>query len=336
MKPRIISFVTIFLFILSTLQAQQVIRIGIIGLDTSHSPAFIKLLNGEEAPSQYKDFRIVAAYPYGSKRIENSAKRIPGYIEEAKKYDVKIVESIAELLKQVDCVMLETNDGNMHLDQAIEVLKAGKPMFIDKPVAANLTEAIAIFQLAKKYNVPIFSSSALRFVPKNQEFRKGAHGKVFGADCYSPSASEPSHPDFSWYGIHGVETLYTIMGTGCTEVSRVSAEGTDVVTGLWSDGRIGTFRGIRAGSGGYGGTVFCEKSIVQAGTYEGYAVLLTEILQFFRTKEIPVTEEETLEIFTFMEASNESKRQNGALISMKSILEKGKKEADAVIRSKKL
>jgi len=110
----------------------------------------------------------------------------------------------------------------------------------------------------------------LRFVPKNVDLRNGKYGKVLGADCYSPAPSEPSHPDFSWYGIHGVEILYTIMGTGCKEVARMSSEGTDVVTGLWEDGRLGTFRGNRTGKHIYGGTAICDSGAVIAGGYEGY------------------------------------------------------------------
>ena len=315
-------------------QAQNTIRVGMIGLDTSHSPAFIQLLNGEDAKPEYKGYKITAAYPYGSQTIESSYKRIPGYTEEARKYNVKIVNSIEELLKEVDCVMLETNDGNLHLEQALEVMKTGKPMFIDKPIAAHLNDAIAIFMLAKKYNAPMFSSSSLRFAPRNQELRNGVHGKVIGADCYSPATNEPSHADFSWYGIHGVEILYTIMGMGCTEVTRTSTPGTDVVTGLWEDGRIGVFRGLRDGKTDFGGTVYCEKSIVPAGGYDGYADLLVEVVKFFRTKEAPVTEAETLEIFTFMEASNESKRQNGAPVSLQATFEKAKKQAEKIVRNR--
>ena len=290
------------------IQAQKVIKIGIIGLDTSHSPAFIGLLNSEDPKPEHEGFRVVAAYPYGSKTIENSFKRIPVYTEKAKENGVEIVSSITELLEKVDCVMLETNDGNLHLEQAIEVLKSGKPMFIDKPVAADLVDAIAIFKLADQYNVPIFSSSALRFVPKNVDLRNGKYGKVLGADCYSPAPSEPSHPDFSWYGIHGVEILYTIMGTGCKEVARMSSEGTDVVTGLWEDGRLGTFRGNRTGKHIYGGTAICDSGAVIAGGYEGYACLLTEILKFFKTKLVPVSATETLELFTFIRCCHKSKK----------------------------
>ncbi|MCL1822266.1 MAG: Gfo/Idh/MocA family oxidoreductase [Prolixibacteraceae bacterium] len=336
MKIKYFALFPCFFFVFATLAAQNEIKVGIIGLDTSHSSAFIKLLNSETPQPGHEGFKVVAAYPYGSQTIESSAKRIPEYTEEAKKYKVKIVGSIRELLDEVDCILLETNDGNLHLEQAEEVMKSGKPMFIDKPLAANLPEAIAIFLLAKKYDALIFSSSALRFTPRNQELRRGEHGRIVGADCYSPATGEPSHTDFSWYGIHGVETLFTVMGPGCREVTRVSTEGTDVVTGLWEDGRIGTFRGCREGKTDYGGTVFCESLIIPAGGYEGYVALLTEILLFFQTKTVPVSEAETLDIFTFMEASNESKRQNGKPVSMGETFEKGLKEAEKILEKRKM
>jgi hypothetical protein len=329
-SKRILSFIALLVGgIFFALQAQ--VKIGIIGLDTSHATAFTKLLNGEDKKAEYSDFQIVAAYPYGSKTIKSSMDRIPGYIEEVEKYGVEIVNSIADLLTKVDCVMLETNDGNIHLEQAEEVFKAGKIVFIDKPIGASLAQAIAIFDLAVKYDVPVFSSSALRFSKQTLKIRSGEFGEVLGADCYSPAKGEPSHPDFSWYGIHGVETLFTVMGTGCKSVNRMSAEGTDVVVGLWEDGRIGTFRGIREGKAGYGGTAFTSKGIEPVGGYDGYGDLLAEILKFFKTRVAPVSEKETLEIFTFMEASNQSKRNGGKIISMETTFKEGQKQARKLI-----
>ena len=328
-----ITFLLIFLLLMGffSLAVGQV-KIGIIGLDTSHSTAFTKFLNGEDKKEEFKDFRIVAAYPYGSKTIKSSFDRIPGYTKQVEELGVEIVPSIAELLKKVDCVLLETNDGNLHLEQANEVFKSGKIMFIDKPIGASLAQTIAIFELSKKYNVPIFTSSALRFVKQAQKLRNGELGRVIGADCYSPATSEPSHPDFGWYGIHGVETLFTVMGTGCVSVNRMSADSTDVVVGKWADGRIGTFRGIQQGKSGYGGTAFTTSGIVLVGTYEGYESLLSEILNFFRTRVVPVSEKETIEIFTFMEASNESGRKGGKIISMNETYRKGVKDAQKLIR----
>ena len=332
MKLRIILSVILsgFLFV-----SHAQMKIGIIGLDTSHSIAFTKFINGTDKKEEYKDFQIVAAYPYGSKTIKSSYDRIPGYIEQVKEMGVEIVSSIPELLDKVDCVLLETNDGNLHVEQAYEVFKAGKIMFIDKPIGANLGQAIAIYELSKKYNVPIFSSSALRYVPESQKLRDGELGEVQGVNTYTPGTLEPSHADMAWYGIHGIEALFTVMGTGCVSVNRMSSEGSDVIVGLWDDGRIGTVRAIREGHRPYDGHAFTDKGIVSTGKYQGYEPLLREILNFFTTGIPPVSEKETLEIFTFIEAADVSKSAKGKIISMEKTFKKGEKDARKLIRKLK-
>jgi hypothetical protein len=304
--------------------AQKGKRIGIIGLDTSHSVAFTKTFNSPNAGPEYGGYKVVAAYPKGSNDIESSVKRIPGYVEEVKKYGVKIVDSIKALLVEADVVMLETNDGRLHLEQAIPVFKAGKTVFIDKPIAAFLPDAIAIFNEAKRYNVPVFSSSSLRYAPTVQAIAQGKAGKVVGADVYSPAHLEKTHMDFSWYGIHGVEMLFTMMGLGCKSVTRTHTEDSDVVVGLWDDNRIGTFRGIRFKKSGYGGSVYGDQSIEALDGNGGYDPLLVEVVKFFQTGKAPVSPEETIEIFAFMEAADESKRQGGETVTLESVMQKAK------------
>lgn len=299
-------------------------RVGIIGLDTSHSVAFTEAFNDENAGPEFGGYKIVAAYPKGSNDIESSVKRIPGYIEDVKKQGVKIVDSIKALLSEVDVVLLETNDGRLHREQASQVLKAGKTMFIDKPMAASLKDVIAIFDEAKRYKVPVFSSSSLRYAPTAQAIAQGKVGNVLGADVFSPAHLEKTHPDFFWYGIHGVEMLFTIMGTGCKSVTRTHTADADVIVGLWQDDRIGTCRGIRYKKSGYGGNVYGEKAIEPLDGNGGYNPLLLEIVKFFQTEEAPVSPEETIEIFAFMEAADESKRQGGKVITLDSVLEKAR------------
>jgi len=302
-------------------------RVGIIGLDTSHCIAFTKILNDPDAAGDVAGYRVVAAYPQGSPDIESSVSRVPRYTKEIQEYGVEIVNTIGELLEKVDVVLLETNDGRPHLAQVLEVFKAGKPVFIDKPVAGSLADAIAIYAAAEKYQVPVFSSSSLRFMGTAQAVAKGKVGVVLGADTYSPASLESTHPDLFWYGIHGVEVLFTVMGTGCESVVRMHNEGTDLVVGTWHDGRIGAFRGIREGKGGYGGTAFGEDGIAVLGPYDGYRGLIVEIVQFFRTGVVPVSPAETIEIFAFMEAADESKRQGGASVKLETVLEKARIEA---------
>lgn len=284
-------------------------RIGIIGLDTSHSLAFTKWFNREDAESETGGYKVVAAYPHGSLDIVSSTSRIAPNTEEMKKQGVLITASIAELLNQVDVVCLETNDGRRHLEQALEVFKAGKTVFIDKPVTASLKDAIALYEAAEQFKVPVFSSSSLRYTANTKLVARGEFGAVLGAETFSPATIEKTHPDLFWYGIHGVEMLFAVMGTGCSSVYRSYSADADLVIGEWSDGRIGTFRGTRKGKADFGGTAFCEKANVQLGPFTGYVPLLEEVVKFFQTGRPPVSAKETLEIIAFMEAADRSRKK---------------------------
>jgi predicted dehydrogenase len=214
------------------------------------------------------------------------------------------------------------------LQQALPVLRAKKPLFIDKPVAGSLADAVEIYRVAAELKVPVFSCSALRFSSGIAGMRSNTRlGEVIGCEARGPCPIQPQHPDLFWYGIHGVETLFTIMGPGCERVSRVHTDGTELVVGVWSDGRIGTFRGIRSGQHDYGATVYGSKAVLPSGGFEGYQPLVAEIVQFFKTGTPPVSPEETLEIYAFMEAADESKRESGAAVDIKAVLERARQFA---------
>ncbi len=310
----------------------QTIRAGIIGLDTSHAIAFTKMLNATEPqPPELMGVRVVAAYPQGSKDIESSTKRVPELTEQVRQHGVEIVSSIEEMLEKVDVVFLESNDGRPHLEQLRPCLAAGKPTFIDKPIAGTLADAIRIFDEAAKARVPVFSSSSLRFGKDTQAVRGGSIGKVKQADTRSPSSVEPTHPDLFWYGIHGVESLFTVMGAGCVSVRRgVTDDGKIEVTGTWEGGRTGIFRESSDTRKGFGGSATGENGEqAAAGSFDGYEPLLHRIIHFFRTGEVPVTPAETLEIYAFMEAADESKRRGGAEVTLAEVMEKARAEIAA-------
>ena len=294
-------------------------RVGMIGLDTGHSVAFTKSLNDPLAGNKFGGYKVVAAYPNGTENIEVWKNRIPEFTEAVKSHGVEIVHSIEEMLQKVDVVLLTCIDGNKHFEQYIPVLKAGKRLFIDKPFAGSLRDAYKIVEAAQQYDVPMFSSSSLRYINGANEIVEGKIGKVIGAETYSPAIIEETHPDLFWYGVHGVEILFTIMGTGCKSVKRTFTENTDVVVGVWEDDRIGCFRGLRSGRRGYGGIVYGENEIEVLGEYTGYDTLLERITEFFSTGIVPVSAEETLEIFAFMQAAEESKKRGGISIDIESI-----------------
>jgi predicted dehydrogenase len=303
--------------------ADPELKVGIIGLDTSHVIAFTRVLNDPQAAADVAGCRVVAAYPKGSPDIESSTKRVPGYTEDIKKLGVEIVDSIDELVKRVDCVLLETNDGRPHLEQAIPCFKAGKPTFIDKPIAGSLADCIAIFEAAKKYNCPTFSSSSLRYGKGTQEVRGGSLGKISRCETSGTVSIEKTHPDLFWYGIHGVESLFTVMGTGCELVTRkTTADGKVEVVGQWVGGREGVFR-----EGRYGGKAVGEKGEGPVGDSAGYRPLIVDIVKFFRTKQPPIPQAETLEIYAFMEAADESKRRGGEPVEIEEVIEAARPQA---------
>ncbi len=302
---------------------QQIFRIGIIGLDTSHVTAFTDAINGTEEQPGIDGFRVVVAYPQGSADIESSVSRVPKFTQEMRDKGVEIVDSIAELLTKVDGVLLETNDGRPHLEQLRPVIAAKKPVFIDKPLAGSLTEVVAIFQLARKAGVPLFSSSSLRFGKNTQAVRNGSIGPVVSCEASSPCHLEKTHPDLFWYGIHGVESLFTVLGTGCETVSRFDEEDQIVVEGAWSGYRTGIFREGE----GYSGLAKGAQGEAEIGSYDGYEPLVKEIVKFFKTGKPPVSEAETLEIYAFMQAADVSKHQQGSAVKIADVLAKAQREA---------
>lgn len=325
------TILTLFCFILagslflSSGRADE-IKVGIIGLDTSHCIAFTKTMNDPAAKGDLAKCKVVAVYTKGSPDIESSVSRVPKYTEQMIEMGVEVVPTIPALLEKVDAVLLETNDGRPHLEQVIPVLKAGKRVFIDKPIAGSLTDAILIFEASKLHKVPLFSSSSLRFGPNTLAVRGGSIGKVSHCQTGSPASIEKTHPDLFWYGIHGVESLFTVMGTGCESVVRSKTdEGMIRVEGKWDGGRTGVFEERK----GYGGTAKGEKGESEVGAYPGYAPLVGHIAAYFANGTLPVEPAETLEIYAFMEAADESKRQDGAEVTLESVMKKAQAEADA-------
>ena len=320
-------------FVSSLLAEEAPKKIGIIGLDTGHVVAFTTVFNkGPKNPAdaaKYSGFRVTAAFAQGSKDIPESTSRVPEYTEKLKGMGVEIVDSIEKLCAQVDFVMLESNDGRVHLEQVLPVLKAGQMVFIDKPIAGSLVDVIRLQEAAKQAGVIYFCSSSLRFAASTQAVAQGSVGKVQTAYTTSPASLEPHHPDLYWYGVHGCESLYAVMGTGCLSVKRdKSAAGMIQVTGNWGEGRVGIYREAdrKAKGGPYGGKAVGDKGEADIGKFDGYEVLLESVVKMFRTGKAQVSAEETLELYTFMEAADESKRQGGAEVKLADVLAKARAE----------
>jgi hypothetical protein len=299
------------------------LRLGLVGLDTSHVIAFTKLLNDEKDPNHVPGGKVVVGFKGGSADIESSASRVDAYAKQLQdQFGVKIVDTIEELCQQVDAVLLESVDGRPHLAQVRPVIAAGKPVFIDKPVAGSLRDAIEIYRLAGEKKVPVFSSSSYRYYTSLTDLKKTDVGDIRSVLSYGPAHLEPHHPDLFWYGVHPTEALFTIMGVGCESVVRAATPDTDVITGIWSGGRTGTLLALRKGPTPHKVIVFGTKQVAEQKGSGDYAPLVREIMKFFKTGVAPVSAEETVQIFAFMEAADESKRQGGIPVKISDVMRK--------------
>jgi len=300
---------------------EEPIKIGIIGLDTSHVVAFTSLLNDPKSPNHVPGCKVVAAFKGGSADIKDSIGRLDGFTKTLQeKWGVEIVDSIETLCTKVDAVLLESVDGRPHLDQVRPVFAAKKRVFIDKPMAGSLKDGREIARLSKESGAPFFSASSIRFYESIVKTKEDPDlGKIIGCESFGHFSTEPHHPDLFWYGVHAVEGLFSVMGPGCESVTRVDAGDAMVVVGKWKDGRIGTFRGMKKGGKEYGVTVFGEKaerSSLAVKGKNGYGNLVVEIVKFFKTGTPPVSVEEMLDVLAFMEAADVSKAKGGAPVRL--------------------
>lgn len=292
------------------------LKIGIIGLDTSHVTAFTELLHDTENPHYVPGGRVVAAYPGGSADFALSANRVNGFTNELKnKYEVAIVNDPATVAQTCDAILLESVDGRVHRKQLEEIVQYGKPIFIDKPFALSSADADAMMELAQEYKTPIMSTSPLRYsTPLVKAIATGVQeesGQITGCDAHGPMALEPTQPGLFWYGIHMAEVLFAALGKECVRVRTITNDNHDIVVGEWTNERMGTIRGNRTGNYHFGALVHRESNTqmvdISGSDKPFYASLLEEIMQFFQTHKSPIPEEETRRVIRFLECANQSR-----------------------------
>lgn len=326
--------------------AAEPVRVGILGFDNYQSLAFTQ--DWHKPPADNPDLaglKVVAAWRGGSPDIEETLVDIKRWEPRLIEQGVSIESSIDAVLAKCDAVIIMTIDGRAHLELAEQALNARKPTYIGRPMAASLEDVIAIFDLAKKYNTPVFSCSQHRYSPGFLDMKNHPEvGEVIGCNVYGGCPTVDHHPDLFWHAIHSFDTLYTIMGPGAVSVTRARTDDTELITGVWKDGRIGSYRGIRRGKPKYSATVFGDKGVAPAGIYgypapvngvvpksryKGYENVATEIAKFFKTGKLPIEPEETIELFGFMEAAHESHRRGGVPVRIDEVIAKARRNVDA-------
>lgn len=293
------------------------LRLGLVDFDTSHSIEFTRRFNhvGVDRDQWVDGARVVMGWPGTSVM---SPARIPGFTDEIKESGVTIVDDPAAMIGQIDAVLIESISGEAHLDRLKMFATAGIPVFIDKPFASHAADAQALVDLAKANNIPLMSTSALRYSDDLIQFQQRDYGTIYGVVSYGPAHRAEGNPGLLHYGIHAVEAMYAVMGPGCDSLSALHHTDADAVTARWKDGRFAHIRGVRSGARSYGLLIHCEAGMIPVPISARYAYrnLCREIVTFIETKTPAVPIDVTLELISFCHSALNSEQQNGAWLDV--------------------
>ena len=282
-------------------------KIGLIGLDTSHSEIFTRLLNDEMDPYHVKGGTITHTIPAYSKDLPISSERFPAYFETVTtKYGVHPIEDVEEFMNIVDAVIIGTVDGRNHLEWFKDVVRYGKPVFIDKPIVLSSVEIDELMKLATQYNTPVMSSSSLRFSESviNITGKEDLRGGYF----YGPVPMQEKMPGYFWYGIHLIEMIVTIFGTAIEKI-ELKAEGNhDHLYMIFKNGAEVIVRGEHSWHDRFGAVLHSPEYVQTLTLWKEekpyYARLLEHVVAFFESGISAVSLNETAEIIKIIERIN--------------------------------
>ncbi len=288
------------------------LKLGMIGLDTSHVIGFAKILNQPGDENHIPGATITHAYKGGSADFHLSTSRIDGFTQQLTgEFGVHLVDSIEALAETCDAIVMTSVDGRQHLKQFEILAPLKKPVFIDKPFAVTSEHAHRIAALSREHNTPVMSASSKRFTELlPPAIKKIGKDNILSAEFYGAMPIEETQGRYCWYGIHSADALFSAMGRGCAEVSTVTTDHYDLVIGRWQDGRIGTLRGHRTGTHKFAATLYSDEGATTIDmdkvSRPPYYYLIEKYLEFFRTGVSAIELDEIIEIIRFLEAADES------------------------------
>ena len=290
------------------------IRIGMIGADSTHTEAWTQLVNPADSPLHGRA-QVVKLWGEDAEQARAKAKewQIP-----------EVVETPAEALADVDLAMVVNRYGEDHPPHARLAIEAGLPTFVDKPFANDMEDVHSLVRLAAKRDVPLMSCSALRYAGEVMELQERMAG--FGAlNCAVVSGAAAGdfpdpramHPFF--YGIHATELLHTLLGSGAEAVTTRRTERCDIGLVHYADGRQGVVNLLHATPGLYHGAVFGadgwgEADIVDGGRF--YTETLARVIQMAVSGETPFPIAWSVEVMAIMAALVRSAEEGGRTIHL--------------------
>jgi len=298
---------------------ENLCRIGLVGLDMSHAVEFTRRLNDSQHPERVAGGRVVCGWPGGSADFPLSCSRVGTFTAELRDtFGVEILDSPEAVAERVDVVFITAADGRVHRPLFERIVQLKRPTFIEKPLATSSQDAREIFRLAMGAKVAVMSCSTARFgEPLARAVADSSLGKIIGCEVFGPMPEEPTQPGLFWYGVHSIEVLNVAMGRGCSDVRAYRNDDCDLVTAVWRDGRVATFRGVRKGAWKFGMTLHRERGFqfVDLLHNSWFKQTLELILANLTNGKSPVDAADTLEIIRIIEAANAS-RSSGLTVEL--------------------
>jgi virulence factor len=294
-------------------------RIGAIGIDTSHLPEFTRRIREmhDAGTTACLVTRSFDAGDHGWPVGED----VDNWRRATEELGVTAASSMDELLDDVDGVMVLAIDGHRHLELARPALERGLPTYIDKPLTCSSGEATGILRLARASGAPCYSASSLRFATELERIDLGELGDLVAIDAFGPGELNPSMEGLFHYGVHTLEMVDAIWGPGVARVRAIEDEQRHLVDLEYGDGRHAHLRLERAGAYDFGATIHGEKGVTQFCVDFGpvYTRLVQAMTQFFSGGGAPVELLDIVKTVAVMEAGNASCREGGRWLDVPAI-----------------
>jgi virulence factor len=287
------------------------IRVGIVGTNTSHAGVYAGLLNGDHEGSPGLGAHATAAWSSGKEGLSGFHSDAS---ELASKFGIEhVVNDPSDMLGIIDLALILDDDhgGALHADLARPFLEAGVATYIDKPMALEVDDAIALFDLATKAQTPLMSCSALRFADELATVTSPDLGDLSAVISVGPG-------DWYNYGIHAVEAAIAVYGVGAKSVLQVHSSDRDLTVISHTDGPrmvIGTLRDSHAPFHvtAYGADGVAETDV---SNYSGfYSNTIRAAVRMAETRSAQVPREVTVEVLAILAAGQRS-AQTGAAVQL--------------------
>ncbi len=298
--------------------ATGTLRLGILGLDSSHVPEFTRRIHGMTDAGTSR-CRVTRFWSDGQHDMPES--EVAKWRADTEAMGVEEADSLDALLDEVDGVLVLTVNGAKHEAQAAEALKRGLPTYIDKPLANDLASAQRILAAAREGKARCYSASSLRFATELDQVPREQLGELVAIDAVGPGELNDAMPRLLFYGVHTVEMVDALWGPGVSHVRADAGDDRDVIQLRYRDGRYAHLRLERRGGYDFAATLHGTQGVhhFKVDFAPVYSRLVAGMVRFFEGGDAPADLRDIVENIAVIEAAHSSLEQNGAWVGVSAI-----------------